>query len=53
MYERRIDLMDECVSIQSAYNHYAREEGVKASQSNREIVDFVVKEISNTLGGNK
>jgi hypothetical protein len=53
MYERKIDLMDALVSPRSVYNHRAREEGAKIPQSNREIVDFVVREMSGTLAEEK
>jgi hypothetical protein len=62
MYSRKINLMDERLSPQSAHNHCAWKEipkpGVttnisKVLQSNQEITDFVVGEMSNTLGGNR
>jgi hypothetical protein len=59
MYERQIDLMDKCMSPQNAYMHYAQKENPQVEissdlsivpQSNSEIADFVINQMSDTLG---
>ncbi|MDR1232584.1 MAG: hypothetical protein LBK61_14430 [Spirochaetaceae bacterium] len=59
MYKRTIDLMEDCMSPQSAYNHYAQKKNPKPNvtrdvprvpQSNQEIIDFVIGKMANTLG---
>jgi hypothetical protein len=62
MYKRTINLMEECMSPQSVYNHYAQKKNPKPGmvsdvsnvpQSKQEVIDFVIKTMANTLGENK
>ena len=61
MYKRKINLMEDCMSLENAHDHYAQKKNPhpgrmnnvkKVPQSNEEIIDFVVKEMSPTLGMN-
>jgi hypothetical protein len=53
--------MDECMAPRYAYNHYAQKKnpgpGARVvgtvSQSNKDIIDYVIKEMADTLGEDK